>query len=180
MTKGYLVSKSTVQQAIKTTFGLKSFKRPLNPKLSEKQRKARLPSCKMVKDWAVDNFKKVIWSDESLFEVIHPPNPQNNLVWARNRAEVPQRTALRKPGNVIVWGTMSAQGLTELHVLSPKKTVNTTYYIREVLENLLPELSRPFSAVSVPSARSPHRKMVLTCRQSSCRTGRRDTGRKRR
>ena len=34
----------------------------------------------------------------------------------------------------MVWGAMSAQGLTELHVLPQKQTVNTTYYIHEFLE----------------------------------------------
>ena len=135
---------------MKTTLGLKSFKRPLKPNLSEKQHRARLQFYKMLKDWTVDDFKRVIWSDESLFEVMHPPNPQNDRVWAKDKAEVPQRTALKKPGKVMVWGAMSAQGLTQLHVLPQKQTVDTAYYIHEILEkNLLPALNRSSSTGSV-------------------------------
>ena len=56
------------------------------PKLSEKQRKAWLHFRKMVKDWTVDDFKKVIWSGESLFDVMHPPNSQKDRVWTKNKA----------------------------------------------------------------------------------------------
>lgn len=141
--KGYPVSRATVHRTMKETFGLKAYKRPLKPKISEKQRKARLEFCKMRKNWTADDFKSVIWSDESSFEVMHPTNPQNDRVWAKNRTEVPPRMALKKPAKVMVWGGMSAQGLTELHVVPQKQTVNTDYYVSEILtKTLLPALQR--------------------------------------
>ena len=141
--KGYPVSRATVHRTMKETFGLKAYKRPLKPKISEKQRKARLEFCKMRKNWTADDFKSVIWSDESSFEVMHPTNPQNDRVWAKNRTEVPPRMALKKPAKLMVWGGMSAQRLTELHVVPQKQTVNTDYYVSEILtKTLLPALQR--------------------------------------
>ena len=50
----------------------------------------------------------------------------------------------------MVWGAMSARGLTELHVLPQKQTVNITFYIHEFLEKkILPALSPPSNAGSV-------------------------------
>ena len=54
------------------TLGLKSFKRPLQPKITEKQCKHRLRFCKMVKNWTEEDLKRVVWSDETPFEVLHP------------------------------------------------------------------------------------------------------------
>ena len=43
----------------------------------------------------------------------------------------------------MVWGTMSALGLTELHIVPQGTTVNAEYYIQNILEgDLLPALTR--------------------------------------
>ena len=74
---------------------------------------------------------------------MHPTNPQNDRVWAESSTEVPPRTALKNPAKVMVWGGMSAQGLTELHVVPQNQTVNTEYYVSEILtKTLLPALHR--------------------------------------
>ena len=75
---------------MKGTLGFKSFKRPLQPKISEKQRESRLRFSNMVKDWPKEDFEKVIWRNECFFELIHPLNPQNDRVLAKNREKVPQ------------------------------------------------------------------------------------------
>ena len=42
-----------------------------------------------------------------------------------------------------MWGSMSTQGLAELHVVPQKQTVNTEYYVSEILtKTLLPALHR--------------------------------------
>ena len=50
----------------------KSFKRPLQPKITENQRKHRLRFCKMVKNWTEEDFKRVVWSDESPLKFCTP------------------------------------------------------------------------------------------------------------
>ena len=36
--------------------------------------------------------------------------------------------------SVLVWGGMTARGLTPLHIIPDKTSVNATYYINEILE----------------------------------------------
>ena len=47
--KVYPVSRATVHRTMRETFGLKAYKRPLKPKISEKQHQARLELCKKLK-----------------------------------------------------------------------------------------------------------------------------------
>ena len=96
------------------------------------------------------DFQQVIWSDEAVFEVDHAPNPQNDRVWAREQASVPPRLVTKHPAKIMVWGGMSAQALTELHVVPQRQSVDAKYYAREILENsLLPSLARTASTSSV-------------------------------
>ena len=148
--KGYGVSKSTVHRHMRKFVGVKSYKRPRQPKITEKQRKDRIRYCKMVKNWTVNNFKQVIWSDESPFEILHTSNPQNDRVWAHNIDDVPPRTTVKNPCKIMVWGAMSAQGLSELHFVPKGQTVNSTYYVDEILtKSLLPALNRSATGGSV-------------------------------
>ena len=81
-----------------------------------------------------------------MFEIEHTPNPQNDRMWEKEKTSVPPRLVSKHPARIMVWGAMSALGLTELHVVPQKQTVDTQYYTREILENsLLPSLARTAS-----------------------------------
>ena len=148
--KGYRISKTTVQRYMNLSLGLNAYRRPQQPKISEKQRKKRFKFCQNLKNWTVEDFKRVIWSDESIFELEHSSNAQNDRVWAKEKALVPPRLVSKHPAKIMVWGGMSAQALTELHVIPQKQTVDTKYYTTEILEkSLLPSLTRTASTGSV-------------------------------
>ena len=84
-----------------------------------------------------------MWSDESLFYVIHPINQQNDRVWAEHKPEVPLRTALKNMVKVMAWEAMRAQGLTLRHVVLKKQTVKADHYLNEtLLKTQLPALRR--------------------------------------
>ena len=144
--KGYPVSKSGVHRFMTQSKHFRSYKRSKQPKMTRKQKLARLEFCKRVKNWGFDEFKNVIWSDESIFEIQHTPNRQNDRVWAKSRDEVPPVETIKHPAKLMVWGGMTAQGLTELHVVPKNQTVNTAYYVSEILEgSLLPAVNRKSS-----------------------------------
>lgn len=144
------VSKGTVHRHMKKFGGVKSYKRSRQPKITEKQRKDRIRYCKMVNNWTVNKFKQVIWSNEAPFEILHTSNPQNDRVWARNVDDVPPRTTVKNPCKIMVWGAMSAQGLSELHFVPKAETVNADYYVDEILtKSLLPALNRSATGGSV-------------------------------
>ena len=51
-----------------------------------------------------------------MFELEHSFNPQNDRVWAKEKASIPPRLVSNHPAKIMVWGAMSAQALTDLHV----------------------------------------------------------------
>ena len=70
--KGYSISKSTVHRYLKEMIGATAYKRPKIPKLTEKQRENRLKFCIERENWDLDEWKRVLWSDESPYELFHP------------------------------------------------------------------------------------------------------------
>ena len=85
-----------------------------------------------------------------MFELEHSSNPQNDRVWAREKASVAPRLVSKHPAKIMVWGAMSSQALTDLHVVPQKQPVDADYYVTEILEkSLLPSLTRTASNGSV-------------------------------
>ena len=76
--KGYPVSDRTARRYWQKTLGLKAYKIRVRPKLTEKQRDHRVKFCEERKHWTADDWKRVLFSDESTFELFHPPNSQND------------------------------------------------------------------------------------------------------
>ena len=66
--KGHHVSKSTVQRYMRQSLGLKAYRRPQGPKISEKQQKKSTRFCKSIEKWTVTDFQQVMWSDEAHLE----------------------------------------------------------------------------------------------------------------
>ena len=156
--KGYQVSKSIVHRFLRHSKNLYPYRRPRQPKITEKQRRCRLQFCKKMKGWTFDKFKNVIWSDESMFEIQHAPNPQNDRVWAESRDQVPPVHTVKQPAKLMVWGAMSTEALTKLHIIPQNQTVNTEYYVSQILEgSLLTALNR-----SAENGAVTERKMVET------------------
>lgn len=148
--KGYPVSDRTVRRYWKNTLGLKAYKMRVRPKLTEKQRAHRIKFCKERKNWTVDDWKRVLFSDESPYALFHPPNLQNDRVWAADPGEVPEAPSVKFPPKLMVWGMMSYQGLSNLHVIPAKTSVNAEYYVETILEKCcLPAINRTRSSGSV-------------------------------
>jgi hypothetical protein len=58
------VSKNTAYRILKKN-GFRSVKESIKPGLIEAMKKAQLEFCKAHKHWTLDNWKKVIWIDET-------------------------------------------------------------------------------------------------------------------
>ena len=128
------VSKDTIHRYLRNTIGAKPYKRPSQPKLSEKQKEQRLQYCLSHKFWDEQDWKRVLFSDESSFELFHPTNRQNDRVWSQNARNIEPIQTVKFPPKIMVWGMMSGTGISELHFLPPKQSVNAEYYIKEILE----------------------------------------------
>ena len=77
---GHLVSKSTTHRYLRISLKLKPIKPRPQPKLTESQ-KQRRPEFAMARcSWTVDDWRRVLFTNESPFELYHPPNWQNDCV----------------------------------------------------------------------------------------------------
>ena len=94
----------------------------------------RMEFAESREEWSIDDWKKVMWSDESPFELFSTPNRQNDRVWARRSDEVEPCPQVKFPSKVHVWGMMSYRALSQLHIVPPKQTINGAYYRENILE----------------------------------------------
>ena len=127
------MSKDTIHRHLICQIKAKAYKRPKQPKLTESQKKKRLNFCLEKKNWAIEEWKTIIWSDESPFYLYQLSNPQNDRIWAKDNSNIPAPKTVKFPPKVMVWEMMSYQALSELHFLPPKQTINAVYYIDEIL-----------------------------------------------
>ena len=78
--------------------GEKSFKRQRQPLMTDKIKAARLKFCKERANGKVDDWRNVLFTDESPFQLNHPPNRKNDCVWAKNPSEVEPIQTVKFPG----------------------------------------------------------------------------------
>ena len=132
--RGYPISHSTVYRYLRDSLGVRSFKRPKIARLTAKMKENRLKFAEFRKEWTVEDWKCVLWSDEAPFQLFNTPNRQNDRVWARNSAEVEPCVQVKFPGKINVWGMMSHRAVSELHIVPQKQTINDCYYRNYILE----------------------------------------------
>ena len=95
----------------------------------------RLQFAKVHVNWTIGDWKKVLWSDESPFQILSMPNRQNDRIWARNSNNIEPIVQMKFPAEIQVWGMMSHRALSELHIILPKQTINGAYYRDNILAN---------------------------------------------
>lgn len=114
------------------------------PFLNEKQRKRRLQWTKEHANWAVEDWKKIIWSDETRISIFG----SDGLRYVRRRPRencLPECTTatMKHPLSIMVWGCMSRSSVGRLQVIDG--TLNAERYIKEILQpKLLPSARNMF------------------------------------
>ena len=122
---------------------MKAYKIQKVPKLTEKHISDRKLFCNRVNNWSIEDWKQVIFSDESPFELFPSPNKQNDRIWSLERESVCPVEVPKFGPSVMVWGAMSFSGLSELHIVPQGQSVTGEYYREEILkETLFPRLNK--------------------------------------
>ena len=109
---GLQCSPATVRRALKEK-DLSSIEKPKKTLLSAKNIKARLEWCREHKDWTLDDWKRVIWSDETKINRFNSDGRQ--WAWIRFGEELQNHhcklTVKHGGGNIMVWSAISYAGV---------------------------------------------------------------------
>ena len=143
------MSRTSVHRVITSDLKLKCLKRERAQELTEANRSARLErSRQLLKKYPPHAVEFIWFSDEKLFTVAAPSNPQNDRLYVQSslkKREVSASRLLRtRPTfskSVMVSVAVSSMGCSQIHFLEPGVKINGEYYRNVVLkEMLLPDI----------------------------------------
>ena len=72
--------------------------------------------------------------------MFYVPNSRNDTVWGLQEENVPVASQVKFSPTVLVWGGMTASGLTRLHFVHEHTTINSEYYINNILKKELKQV----------------------------------------
>jgi transposase len=105
------VSRMTIGRTLHSA-GLGAFEKVSKPLLSKKNIKERLDFAKQHKDWTVNDWRRVIWSDESKINRFNSDGRQ--WCWIRSPSTLQEAqvkgTVKHGGGSVMVWGCITSMG----------------------------------------------------------------------
>lgn len=105
------VSVDTIKRALRGS-GLGAIEKPKKPMLSKKNVKKRLEWCKKHRDWTIDDWKRVVWSDETK---INRFNSDGRVwAWIRDGENLQPRhvkvTVKHGGGSIMLWSAITYAG----------------------------------------------------------------------
>lgn len=102
------VSPMTVRRALREQ-GLRAIKKVKKPRLSKSQRAARLKWALEHENWTLDDWKRVIWSDETKINRLNSDGIK--YAWSKNPKNYPpemvEETLKFGGGSLMIWGCMT-------------------------------------------------------------------------
>jgi transposase len=133
------ITSQTVRRVLKKN-SFKAVTKKKKPMLTATHRKKRLEFAQKYREWTVDDWKRVIWSDESKINRIGSDGKQ--WVWKLKgegliRREI-QQTVKFGGGNLMVWGCMGWNGIGQLVEVEGK--MNANQYVDILEDHLLPSM----------------------------------------
>ena len=110
--KGVHIHPKTVQRRLRS-YGLKAITKPKAPLLTSAHIKARLDFALQYQDWTIEDWKYVIWSDETKINRLG----SDGRTWAWKKPGEPLSSRLVRPvkkfggGSLMMWGCMCWEGV---------------------------------------------------------------------
>jgi len=133
------VSSETVRRILRKN-SFKAVVKKKKPLLSARHRQKRLAFALKYREWTVEDWKRVIWSDETKINRFGSDGRQ--WVWKPKGqgliAREVQGTVKHGGGNIMVWGCMGWNGLG--HLAEVEGRMNADQYVAILEGHLLPSL----------------------------------------
>ncbi len=102
------LSINTIRHAI-CRCQLKLYHAKRKPYVNMVQKRRRVLWAKAHLKWTVSKWKRVLWSDESKFDIL-VGNHGRRVLWAKEEGDLPAcyQHSVQKPASLMVWGFISA------------------------------------------------------------------------
>lgn len=141
------VSERTIRRRLAES-NLRAYRPARAPQLLPQHRRARLAFARQYVDWTVEDWKDILFSDESRIALRGPDGRQR--VYRRQKERFApcaiSETVAYQGGSIMVWGGISYNARTEL-VVFDRGSVNAHRYVEEVLaDHVIP--FAPFISVN--------------------------------
>ena len=136
------VSEDTIRRRIKQSGEFNSYLAVKKPLISKKNKSQRIKWCKEHKDWTVDQWRQVIWTDESPFVL---RAQFRRKVWRmRSERYSPQciQATMKHDKKIMVWGCFAAHGVGDLHRING--IMDQQIYRQILIHHLVPSAVRLF------------------------------------
>ena len=167
---GHKMSHMTVHNYLSKHLGAKAFKRSKIPKLTDEHIRKRLSFCRERLHWTQEDWKKIVWSDESIFQLYPEGNSKNDIIWAKQRDEVEPVEKMKFPPKVMVWGAMTSSCTSKLHIVPQKVSMDAVYYQENILQEILvPMLRRTRTTGPLDGRKCPDIMSEMTFMQDGAR-----------
>ena len=106
--------------------------------LTIQQKKNRVQRCRaLIKRCAVESYRKILFTDEKIFTVEEKFNKQNDIIYAKNKSDIPLRQSKSKrahhPSSVMVWVGVSWTGKANLVFVPHGVKVRAKNYLESIL-----------------------------------------------
>ncbi len=148
-------------------FGAYSCRRPVLSKFAKNQTANDFSFPRSDSSGQFEDLRSIIFTDECLVYLSVPGNHKNEGVWAKHRSQVEPIQKSKFPPKIMVWGTMTASGVSKLHVSSPNQTVKAKYIQERILCLFLPDDMNKTGDTGIVTDR---RFMKTCCIWHCCRT----------
>jgi inhibitor of nuclear factor kappa-B kinase subunit alpha len=133
------ISEKSVRRILKKELKVKPFKKKKVTFLRVDAKKNRMKKCKTLRNrFASGNHRSIVFSDEKTFTIEEAENSQNVRIWTADPTNI-RRKLTRKQGavSIMVWGGITYDGRTPLHVFKQGTKITAKVYQEEVLDSVL-------------------------------------------
>ena len=160
--KGMRVTQMTISQRLSRKFNLKSYKPAQKPRLTPVMKTKRLAFAKKHHDWTIQQWSKVLFSDEQTF--------QQFVVRKRHVRSPPGKryddkymvSTMKHPPSQMIWGAISQHGIGGLFFLPCGTTMNDEKYVQLLSDKLQLHMQVHRCNIFMQDGASCHRSKLVT------------------